>query len=172
MLETPIVLIGPGTGISPFMGFLEHRKALASASTARPGTAVVFAGCRYKNHDWLYKKELEEFKEEGIISNLLTAFSRDCPEKEYVQHIMKRNSEECCDLILDAVFKSDGCVFICGDGNKMAHDVQDMLSELIGTRLQSVEQQDVPTNLTASEIGRHYIDKMKKEKKLLLDIWS
>jgi sulfite reductase alpha subunit-like flavoprotein len=170
-LKTPLILIGPGTGISPFMGFLEHRKALASSTSECAGPVVVFAGCRYNDHDWLYKKELEQLTEEGIVSNLFTAFSRDGAEKEYVHHIMKRN-DVYSDLILDVVFKYDGCIYICGDGNKMAHDVQETLSELIGTRLLSVEQCDVASNQTALEIGRNYIDKMKEEKKFLLDIWS
>jgi sulfite reductase alpha subunit-like flavoprotein len=171
-LETPLILIGPGTGISPFMGFLEHRKALVgSSANSDVGSVVVFCGCRCKEHDWLYKEELEHLNQTGIISKLFPAFSRDGPEKEYVQHIMKRDAA-CGALLLETILEKDGNVYICGDGNKMAHDVQDIMSELIGAQLQSADQLNGFSTADASERGRLYIDKMKSEGRFLLDIWS
>ncbi|KAG7338441.1 bifunctional P450:NADPH-P450 reductase 1 [Nitzschia inconspicua] len=170
-LETPMILIGPGTGISPFMGFLEHRKALLDTSIhEHAGNVIVFCGCRRKDHDWLYKDELERLTDERIISRLLPAFSRDGPEKEYVQHVMKYDAS-CIDLLLDMIIQKEGQVYICGDGNKMAHDVQDVLSELIGAHLMSVER-PAASNALIVEKGKHYLDDMKARGRLLLDIWS
>ncbi|KAL3915666.1 MAG: hypothetical protein SGILL_005538, partial [Bacillariaceae sp.] len=131
-LETPLVLIGPGTGISPFMGFLAERKALASTSGGDVGSVTVFTGCRCRDHDWLYRQELQSLKDEGVVSNIFSAFSRDGKEKEYVQHLMK-NSELLC----------------CYHGGI-----------------------DKDTHAAAEDTKKAHLDKMKKDGKLLLDIWS
>mmetsp|Transcript_22287 Transcript_22287/g.52475 ORF Transcript_22287/g.52475 Transcript_22287/m.52475 type:complete len:996 (+) Transcript_22287:157-3144(+) len=166
-LETPVILIGPGTGIAPFMGFLAHRQALVSATTeeskAEFGSADVFFGCRRSDHDWLFKDEMRTMTTNGGITNLNTAFSRDVaattkPQRKYVQHIMT-NDTECSSRLVDTILNKDGRVYICGDGNHMAKDVQQAVADILGPH---VEGQD----------GKAYIDTMKKEGRFLLDIWS
>lgn len=161
-LATPLVLIGPGTGIAPFMGFLEHRKALSTTSDVTPGQVDVFFGCRHSTHDWLYRDELKSFEDEGVVSKLYTAFSRDATtKKEYVQDIMK-NNPECSKRLVDTIVHNNGSVFICGDGNHMARDVQQALAEVIGPHLEG----------SSTAAGKAYIEEMKGNGRFLLDIWS
>jgi methionine synthase reductase len=162
-LETPLILIGPGTGISPFMGFLAHRKALAD-SGGTVGSVTVFTGCRCRDHDWLYQQELEAYKACGTISQLYSAFSRDGKEKEYVQHLMQ-NRPECANHLVETIVKSGACVYICGDGNRMARDVQRAIAELLCS-----PQGD--GNAASEEKKKDCLDRMKTDRKLLLDIWS
>ena len=166
-LETPVILIGPGTGIAPFMGFLSHRQALVGTSSeeskAEVGSADVFFGCRRAGHDWLFKDEMQTMTANGGITKLNTAFSRDAasstkPQYKYVQHIMK-NDTECSSRLVDTILNKDGRVYICGDGNHMAKDVQLAVADILGPH---VEGQD----------GNAYIDTMKKQGRFLLDIWS
>lgn len=167
-LETPIVMIGPGTGIAPFMGFLAHRRALIAStledSKARVGTTDVFFGCRRADHDWLYKEEMLAMDTSGEITNLNTAFSRDVRNDaatkhyKYVQHIMM-NDSDCSSRLVDTILNKNGRVYICGDGNNMAKDVQQAIADLLGPH---IEGQD----------GKVYIDNMKEEGRFLLDIWS
>jgi len=161
----PLVLIGPGTGIAPFMGFLCHRKALESAAIdGVSGTVEVFFGCRHADHDYLYKEELQAFQTEGVITHLHTAFSRDVGKKEYVQDLMI-NNEETSKRLADTILKKNGRVYVCGDGNHMGRDVQQTLAKLLGPHIDSASA--VPDKL-----GKEYVETMKTDGRFLLDIWS
>lgn len=169
-LATPLVLIGPGTGIAPYMGFLAHRKALttiletvgSSDESSVPGQVDVFFGCRHAGHDWLYRDELNAFSDEGVISKLYTAFSRDAATtKQYVQDIM-RNDPECSQRLVETIVYNHGCVYVCGDGNHMARDVQQALAAIIGPHVDG----------SSAEAGKAYIDEMKAKGRFQMDIWS
>jgi len=174
-LSTPLVLIGPGTGIAPFMGFLAHRKALVAAASgldvnsnekSRIGSVEVFFGCRHAKHDYLYQEEMQAFENDGVIDHLHAAFSRDDPtgKKEYVQNLMTDHSER----LVDTIIHGNGCVYVCGDGNHMARDVQATIAKLIGPHL----KMKTATRTDQLEIGKAYIEVMKNEGRFLMDIWS
>ena len=189
-LSTPLILIGPGTGIAPFVGFLRHRQAQSQQSqqTAtsmvegtwrgdyeleaddlpvsnrdapsvlpqrRLGKISVFFGCRRSNHDWLFQEEMEKFQQNGIITNLYTAFSREEP-KQYVQDVMVQD-EVCRASLVHLLLEEHAAVYICGDGNQMAKDVQNALIKIISPHVE-----DAPAHL----------ERMKKQRRLLLDIWT
>ncbi|OWR29606.1 NADPH--cytochrome reductase [Saccharibacillus sp. O23] len=118
---TPIVMVGPGTGLAPFRGFLQARRVLKEQGAVL-GEAQLYFGCRSPETDFLYRDELESYAEEGIVK-LHTAFSRvEGQPKTYVQHRMAENTAEVIRL-LDA----GGIFYVCGDGVHMAPDVETTL---------------------------------------------
>jgi sulfite reductase alpha subunit-like flavoprotein len=235
MLATPLILIGPGTGIAPFMGFLQHRHALGHVPTeedsdqavaaqtvvegtwrggydleeneltlskqdhnglnrgadfrrtrgAAPvaqneiGSVDVFFGCRRANHDWLYRDEMTAFHEAGIVSKLYTAFSRDgagddSGNFQYVQHIMLAD-QECRRRLVDLIVHQNAAVYLCGDGNAMAKDVQAAIVELLSTH-EALPSHDGRVKGDASGGGidraKAYLETMKQKQRFLMDIWS
>ncbi|GMF29062.1 unnamed protein product [Phytophthora fragariaefolia] len=138
--QSPMLLIGPGTGVAPFIGFLQHRHHEAKTTNFTYGDSYLFFGCRRKSEDWLFRKQMKEYVANGTLTQLFTAFSRDHDEKHYVQHDLHNNGKLVCDLLLG----SDGYVFMCGDGLAMAKDVHAALVQILvanaGLSLQDAEQ--------------------------------
>jgi sulfite reductase alpha subunit-like flavoprotein len=104
----PLVLIAAGSGISPFIGFLQFRSSKAGSSSSL-GPCVVFFGCRHASADYLYEDELAKFETNGICK-VVTAFSKDGERVVYVQHRMKENA----DTLYDLICTKGGSVFVCG----------------------------------------------------------
>jgi len=119
--DVPIIMIGPGTGIAPFRAFLQER-----AATAAPGRAWLFFGDRRRGTDFLYGDELEGFVSAGTLTRLDLAFSRDGQTKEYVQHRMWEQAAELYDWLEDGAH-----IYVCGDADRMAKDVDAMLHRIV-----------------------------------------
>ncbi|KAJ9517855.1 hypothetical protein QJQ45_004205 [Haematococcus lacustris] len=124
--SVPIIMVGPGTGLAPFRGFLQERTALVAAGKAL-GPAVLFFGCRSREQDYLYQEELAAALASGALSALHVAFSRQGPAKDYVQHHMEREASQIWQL-LEA---QQGCLYVCGDAKHMAKDVHRTLVGLV-----------------------------------------
>src|SRR5437764_4435297 len=113
--SAPIVMIGPGTGLAPFRGFLQERAA-RKAKGATLGPAMLFFGCRHPDQDFLYADELKGFAADGV-SELHTAFSRADGPKTYVQNLVAAQKDKVWSLI-----EQGAVIFVCGDSGKMEPD--------------------------------------------------
>lgn len=120
--ETPIIMVGPGTGVAPFRGFLQAREVLKREGKTL-GEAHLYFGCR-NDRDFIYRDELEQFEKDGIVT-VHTAFSRkEGMPKTYVQHVMADHAET-----LISILDRGGRLYVCGDGSKMAPDVEAALQK-------------------------------------------
>jgi NADPH-dependent sulfite reductase flavoprotein alpha-component len=115
--STPMIMIGPGTGIAPFRGFLHHRRALG-----HPGRNWLFFGDQHADHNFYYRTELEDMFRDGFLHRLDLAFSRDQRERIYVQDRMIEHGAELWRWLQDGAN-----VYVCGDASRMAKDVDDTL---------------------------------------------
>lgn len=127
--NTPVIMIGPGTGLAPFRGFIQDR--MQDKKNGKPvGEVVLYFGCRKKAEDYIYEEELEEacHPENGVITNLYAAFSRDQAEKVYVQDLMKRPEagKQTWELL-----EKGGHFYVCGDARNMARCVLETLESIV-----------------------------------------
>lgn len=118
---TPIIMCGPGTGIAPFRAFLHDRRA-----TGAPGRNWLFFGHQRRSSDFFYEDELTAMKEEGLLTNLTLAWSRDGDEKIYVQDRMRERGAE-----LFAWLEQGAHFYVCGDARRMAKDVELALVDIV-----------------------------------------
>ena len=116
-----VVMIGPGTGVAPFRGFLQRREALGAT-----GNTWLFFGARQFTHDFLYQLEFQDWLESGVLGRLDLAFSRDQPEKIYVQDRLWQARAELWRWLDDGA-----CVYVCGDAKGMARDVHATLLRIV-----------------------------------------
>jgi sulfite reductase (NADPH) flavoprotein alpha-component len=117
----PMIMVGPGTGIAPFRGFLYEREAVGAA-----GRNWLFFGDQKERTDFLYQDELLRFKKNGLLTRFNTAFSRNQPEKIYVQQRMLENAAE-----LWAWLEEGAHLYVCGDAQRMAKDVDAALHAIV-----------------------------------------
>jgi sulfite reductase (NADPH) flavoprotein alpha-component len=118
--DVPIIMIGPGTGVAPFRAFLQERRAVGAG-----GRNWLFFGDQRRDLDFLYRDELETYRRDGFL-DLDVAFSRDQAEKIYVQHRMRERAGE-----LWAWLQDGAHVYVCGDAQRMARDVDTALTHII-----------------------------------------
>ena len=149
--DTPIIMVGPGTGIAPFRAYLQERQALGAK-----GKNWLFFGSQHEKCDFAYGEEFEEFKKEGILTRLDCAWSRDQPKKIYVQHRIMENAAEIWKW-LDA---EGAHFFVCGDARRMAKDVDATLRKI-------VQEQGGKSVDEANE----YVEKLKSDKRYKRDVY-
>uniref|UniRef100_A0A7N6B3A6 Methionine synthase reductase n=1 Tax=Anabas testudineus TaxID=64144 RepID=A0A7N6B3A6_ANATE len=166
--SVPFIMVGPGTGVAPFIGFLQQReKERQENPGAAFGETWLFFGCRHRDRDYLFREELEGFVSSRTLNHLEVCFSRDDQEDgevatsaarpRYVQHNLLLNSRH----ITDIMFKQNGYLYVCGDAKNMAKDVNDTLMEIIKTEIQ-VDQLEAMKRLAG----------LREEKRYLQDIWG
>jgi cytochrome P450/NADPH-cytochrome P450 reductase len=152
--SVPIIMIGPGTGLAPFRGFLQERAAL-QAKGATLGPAMLFFGCRHPEQDYLYADELKAFAADGI-TELHTAFSRGDGPKTYVQHLIVAEKDRVCSLI-----EQGAIIYVCGDGGRMEPDVK---ATLVG----------IHRERSGADAGtaQRWIDDLGAKNRYVLDVWA
>jgi sulfite reductase (NADPH) flavoprotein alpha-component len=148
--ETPVIMVGPGTGIAPFRAFLEERKV-----TGSKGRNWLFFGNPYRATDFLYEDELTGFVNDGTLQKLSLAWSRDQKEKIYVQHLMLQNGAE-----LWAWLNDGAAFYVCGDASRMAKDVDQALHQIAQEH-----------GKLSGDDAAAFIAQLKKEKRYLRDVY-
>jgi sulfite reductase (NADPH) flavoprotein alpha-component len=119
--ETPVIMIGPGTGIAPFRAFMQQR-----AAEGAEGKNWLFFGNPHFTEDFLYQVEWQSYVKEGVLSRIDLAWSRDQQQKVYVQDKLREQGAELWRWINDGAH-----IYVCGDANRMAKDVEQALLEVI-----------------------------------------
>jgi cytochrome P450/NADPH-cytochrome P450 reductase len=152
--SVPIIMIGPGTGLAPFRGFLQERAA-RKAKGATLGPAMLFFGCRHPEQDFIYADELKAFAAGGVCE-LYTAFSRGDGPKTYVQHLVAVEKNKIWQLI-----EQGAVIFVCGDGGKMEPDVKAALVAIYR------ERSDADADAAA-----RWIEEMGAKNRYVLDVWA
>ncbi|MFG2610126.1 molybdopterin-dependent oxidoreductase [Streptomyces anulatus] len=117
---TPMIMVGPGTGVAPFLGFLEERRALG-----HPGPNWLFFGEQHRATDFYYRDELDALSRAGTLTRLDTAFSRDQRAKVYVQDRMREHGAQLWSWLRDGAH-----LYVCGDASRMAKDVDRALRDI------------------------------------------
>ncbi|RJS93149.1 sulfite reductase subunit alpha [Salinisphaera sp. Q1T1-3] len=146
--DHPAIMIGPGTGIAPFLAFLQEREALGHA-----GRNWLFFGNPESARDHIYRDQLDAWRKQGLISRLTLAFSRDQDEKVYVQTRMLEQAWE-----FWAWLQAGAVIYICGDASRMAKDVDDALHRIVAEQGAMDEKAAARYVTTLSENGRYLRD--------------
>lgn len=147
---TPIIMIGPGTGIAPFRAFLQERAAQGAS-----GPNWLLFGNPHRATDYLYEQELEAWRQSGFLTRLDLAFSRDQPEKRYVQHCLQEQAAELFRWLEQGAF-----LYVCGDARRMAEDVQQTLLDIIAQQ----------AGLDAAA-ARQYLVQLRQQKRYQRDVY-
>jgi len=148
--DTPLIMVGPGTGVAPFRGFLQERQARGDQ-----GKNWLFFGEQHAATDFYYQDEIQQFQKEGVLTELSLAFSRDQSQKIYVQDRMREQGEAIWNWL------EEGAYFcVCGDASRMAKDVDQALRDIIQQYGKFDEAETV-----------NYIRKLNMDKRYLRDVY-
>lgn len=152
----PIIMVGPGTGVAPFRGFVQERAAQAKAGQ-NVGKTILFFGCRKQSEDFMYQNEWKQYKE-ALGDNFLmyTAFSRDGPKKVYVQNKIEEAGEE-----VNKLLEQKAYFYVCGDAAHMAREVNALLGKIISKY----------RNVSATK-GEEIVKAMRASNQYQEDVWS
>ena len=148
--HTPMIMIGPGTGIAPFRGFLQERRALGHA-----GPNWLFFGEQHAETDYYYRDEIERMRADGFLTELDLAFSRDQRDKVYVQHLMRKRGAELWRWLQDGAQ-----LYVCGNADPMAKDVDRALCRIAAEH----------GNLD-HEAAREYVRSLSADKRYHRDVY-
>ncbi|MFT4067526.1 MAG: bifunctional nitrate reductase/sulfite reductase flavoprotein subunit alpha [Paraburkholderia sp.] len=148
--DTPMIMVGPGTGIAPFRGFLHERRARGER-----GRNWLFFGEQHAATDFYYRDELEAMRASGLLTRLDVAFSRDQADKVYVQDRMREHGAQ-----LWAWLEEGAHFYVCGDASRMARDVDAALKDVIATHGGMSEDKALD-----------YVSRMTREKRYARDVY-
>ena len=153
--QLPMIMIGAGTGLAPFRGFLQER-AVQRAGGVPVATSLLFFGCRTSEDDYLYEDELSRYEADGVVK-VDAVFSREGnPQRRYVQDAIIQRSDEVWDLIAN----KRANIYVCGNANTMAPGVRTALIQVFRM------------NSDASTDGNNWLAGLRAEGRFLEDIWG
>jgi cytochrome P450/NADPH-cytochrome P450 reductase len=151
----PLIMIGPGTGLAPFRGFLQERAALKTRGRS-VGPSILFFGCRHPQQDYIYRAELQAFAEQGV-TRLYTCFSRLPGEKRtYVQDQILDRRGEVWQMIQDGAR-----IYVCGDASRMAPDVRRAFATVYRDKTGADDQ-----------AAERWLDELTRANRYLVDVWA
>ena len=148
--NTPVIMVGPGTGIAPFRAFMQERD-----DRGAEGKNWLFFGNPHFTQDFLYQLEWQRYVKSGLLDKISLAFSRDQAEKVYVQHKLKEEGAE-----VYAWLEQGAHFYVCGDANKMAKDVHEALIELVAEHGGKTREQ-----------AEDYVDALRSAKRYQRDVY-
>jgi sulfite reductase (NADPH) flavoprotein alpha-component len=148
--STPVIMVGPGTGVAPFRAFLQERVVRKAA-----GRNWLFFGDQKSACDFLYCDEIRDYERRGVLHRLDVAFSRDQSEKLYVQHRMGEQGAELWRWI-----EAGACFYVCGDAKRMARDVDAALHEIVAEH-----------GCRSTADAKEYVHRMSLEKRYARDVY-
>jgi NADPH-ferrihemoprotein reductase len=154
-VERPVIMFGPGTGIAPMRAILQEKSHGRQMGMGH-GASILYFGCKDRSMDYIYRDELESFSDEGTLTELHLAFSREQAHKVYVQHLLKEKSKETWKLIHD----EKASIFVCGAvkmGADVDHTLQDIISEHGGM---------------SRDKAKAYLDKLAVAGRFVQELWS
>merc|ERR1712127_232166 len=152
---TPIIMIGPGTGVAPFRGFIQERSKMKKEG--KPvGETILFFGCRNRSEDYLYEEEFQECVDEGLLT-MHVAFSREHEMKVYVTHLLKEQGAN----VWRILGKENGHLYVCGDARNMARDVHNIVIEMCQEQGQM-----------SSAEAQQFVKKLETQRRYSADVWS
>lgn len=153
--ETPMIMVGPGTGIAPFRGFIQARSVLKKEGSTL-GEALLYFGCRRPDHDDLYREELDQAEQDGLVT-IRRCYSRvENEPKGYVQHLLKQDTQKLMTLI-----EKGAHIYVCGDGSQMAPDVERTL------RLAYEAEK-----AASQEESAVWLQKLQDQRRYVKDVWT
>ena len=148
--EVPMIMVGPGTGVAPFRGFLQERRALGHT-----GRNWLFFGERNSATDFYYADELVRMRDDGLLTELTLAFSRDQRHKVYVQDRLREQAARVWNWI-----DSGAHFYVCGDAKRMAKDVDAALHDIVAGQ-----------SGMSDEDAAAYVQAMAKQRRYLRDVY-
>ena len=148
--DTPMIMVGPGTGVAPFRAFLEERQM-----SGAKGKNWLFFGDQTRDSDFIYEQQLLEMQAVGVLNRLDLAFSRDQKEKVYVQNKMHESAEELYQWLEQGAY-----FYVCGDATRMAKDVDQALRDIVAAQ-----------GKLSADKATDYINNLKREKRYLRDVY-
>ena len=155
-LEDGLIMVAAGSGIGPFLGFLEERKAKMERED-QAGPCWLFFGCRSQEYDFIYKDLLQEMLDAGVLTKLVVTFSREEGGPRYVQDAMVEHGAELVQLVVD----EEARLYVCGDAKGMARGVQAKLEEILVAERGYEPDESV-----------ELVKKLRQEKRYLEDVWT
>merc|ERR1740130_1646238 len=170
-LSTPIIMIGPGTGIAPMRALLQDRQYQQQQQLEEKKEEdaagfnnynILYFGCKNENLDYIYRDELIDFQNDGTLDKLYLAFSRKDPnKKEYVQHLLRQYSKETFQLVTE----HNAYIYVCG-GVKMGHDVTETLKEIL------IEQSESSSSSSMTQQdAADYLSKLSNDGRFVQELW-